>query len=965
MPSSTTGVRWSTIAALLAAAAAPCRAGFVATAGGRALQPSQISAEFAHRQFAFPPSPNSARGADPGRGAPADEPPPPRADGVVAGLYADTSHEAAAALGRLAARRARRRLLSRGQGAAAAAVADGRVASMGVATLGFFGAPDALPAVRDALWTLASVVSVEWHEPAVAANCRAAARLGSGSCDAQGSPDADLGPLAALGADGSALTVGIVDTGLATGHCRYSQQTVSHASVDVQESGAEDICGRQAPGPAEAAGADVVYLRYTCTGRSWCQPYVTDHGAVGPDHGTHVAGTVRDGSRARTVMIDAQLTRDSALGTMTMPPNFSAHVLEVLHRCNHARVLSFSWSSSTSGRYTYLDRTIDYYAWTHPTVLVVAAAGNYGSAGAGRVSSPGTAKNALSVGALLAPRSFYDAAHAQQPSAAFAVFWKDASALFASPARYASSVFSDGDDHARPVMDFSSVGPTADGRQKPELSAVGSYLRSDYAGAGGSCAAGDRHVSMQGTSMAAPAVAAAATQVAHLFGACAQSAGCRLAADAPMAAPLSAGDASSSLVKALLVLCADPVTHEAYAASAWTAGAAEPLLQLFRRGLGRRAALDAAGFGELRVGRALLGAGASTFAYGESAARSFPALRSASSAAGEGFDTTLAAQLWTGDGALHSACYRTTRSTTRVRAALSWRDYPSVSQCAHCLSTDLALSVYTLGDRWGGAAAELNGNLEVVDQVVRGAQQTVKVTVHAVYVTNPAVDAQPYSLAVAGAGLEPLPDCDACSLGTEVEICTGALGVGERYCADGAPSGECDVYAHCYAASDADPGRPTLGLTSQDCASLHGAGRRGGCLASAFPTADRRGCATLPCRRERSVRFADDWHVCPRGQVHDCAALGNATHPANVTLMDCVAAATAPAADGAAPWRLATGDAAAVGVVAVALAACAVGVCVAQARSASAEDEAPGDDESPPLLAALLRRPADRGAAAF
>jgi len=949
------------VAALLTSVAA---AGFVATVGGRALRPADFGAASPRRQFAFEPSPNSPSGAET-RGD--DEPLPPSATGVVAGLYADTSHAAAAALGRLAARRAQRRLRAIGDRAAAEAVASGHVVSMGVATLGFFGPPEALPAVRGALWTLASVVSVEWHEPALAANCRAAERLGSGVCDA-GEPDVGGGALAALGADGSALTVGIVDTGLATGHCRYSQTVVAHATVEVQETGDEDVCDRiaaAAGGPAPAQ-ADVVYLRYACTGRSWCQPYVTDHGAVGQDHGTHVAGTVRDGSGARTVMIDAQLTQNSALGSMTMPPNFSDHVLDVLHRCNGARVLSFSWSSSRSGLYTYLDRTIDYYAWTHPTVLVVAAAGNYGSAGPGGVSSPGTAKNALSVGALLAPRSFYDAAHAQQSSAAVGVFWKDSSALFASPDSYASSVFSDSAEDARPVMDFSSVGPTADGRRKPELSAVGSYLLSDYAGSGGSCAAADRHVSMQGTSMAAPAVAAAATQVAHLFGACAESAGCRLAAAAPGAAPLSPGDATSSLVKALLVLCTDPVTHEAYAASSWTAGAAEPLLQLFRRGLSPREASAAAGFGEARVGRALLGAGASTFAYGESAARSFPRLSQASSSAAEGFDMTLATQLWTGDGALHSACFRTTRSATRVRAVLSWRDYPSVSHCTHCLSNDLALSVYTLGDRWGGAGAEVSGNLEMVDQVVHGAQQTVKVSVHGVYVTNPAVDAQTYSLAVTGAGLEPLPDCDACSLGTEVEICTGALGVGERYCADGAPSGECDVYVHCYAASDADPGRPTLGLTSQDCASLHGAGRRGGCLASAFPTADRRGCATLPCLRERSVRYADDWHVCPRGQVHDCAALGNATHAANVTLMDCVAAATAPAADGGAPWRLTTGDAAAIGFVAVALAVCAVGGCVAHARLSGAEaGAAAGAEAESALLDALLRRPADPGAGAF
>jgi subtilisin family serine protease len=141
-----------------------------------------------------------------------------------------------------------------------------------------------------------------------------------------------------------------------------------------------------------------------------------------------------------------------------------------------ARIHSDSWG--TTGRcrdYGDGDRSVDQFSWNHPDFLVIVASGNDGDWGGCTVGSPGSAKNALTVGASNS-----------------------------GPER--------GEPNVDLAADFSSRGPTEDGRIKPEIVVPGNYVLSASSmgpGAGSSC----KLEFMAGTSMSTPLVAGSAALV--------------------------------------------------------------------------------------------------------------------------------------------------------------------------------------------------------------------------------------------------------------------------------------------------------------------------------------------------------------------------------------------------------------------------------------------------------------------
>lgn len=139
-----------------------------------------------------------------------------------------------------------------------------------------------------------------------------------------------------------------------------------------------------------------------------------------------------------------------------------------------AHIHSASWGAADAGVYASDDNNVDYATNTLEDLLFVVAAGNDGPTGTS-IGSPGNAKNALTVGAL---------AHGGLIS----------------------------------IAGFSSRGPTADGRQKPDIMAPGSSTIS---------AAGDPNTNstieapvskaLSGTSMATPTVAGNAALMRQFF----------------------------------------------------------------------------------------------------------------------------------------------------------------------------------------------------------------------------------------------------------------------------------------------------------------------------------------------------------------------------------------------------------------------------------------------------------------
>jgi len=140
-----------------------------------------------------------------------------------------------------------------------------------------------------------------------------------------------------------------------------------------------------------------------------------------------------------------------------------------------ARIHSNSWGSSSSGQYTTEDANTDRATRRDEGLLVVIAAGN-DQAGAMAVGSPGNSKNAVTVAAL----------------------------------GHAGSLTKAG---------FSNAGPTADGRQKPDVAAPGTSTISAKNATSGvnTTVTAPLTASNSGTSMATPTIAGNAVLLREYF----------------------------------------------------------------------------------------------------------------------------------------------------------------------------------------------------------------------------------------------------------------------------------------------------------------------------------------------------------------------------------------------------------------------------------------------------------------
>lgn len=178
-----------------------------------------------------------------------------------------------------------------------------------------------------------------------------------------------------------------------------------------------------------------------------------------------------------------------------------------------ARIHSNSWGGGAPGAYDAQCEQLDRFVWEHKDFCVLVAAGNDGTDqdGDGRinpmsVSSPGTAKNCITVGACESERPEF-------ASETYGKWW---------PQDYPAAPYRNDPmaDDAGKVVAFSSRGPTRDGRIKPEIVAPGTFILSTRSRqlavnnfAWGAYPGNRLYFYMGGTSMATPLAAGAAALV--------------------------------------------------------------------------------------------------------------------------------------------------------------------------------------------------------------------------------------------------------------------------------------------------------------------------------------------------------------------------------------------------------------------------------------------------------------------
>jgi len=212
-----------------------------------------------------------------------------------------------------------------------------------------------------------------------------------------------------------------------------------------------------------------------------------DTGAEDNDgHGTHVAGSaLGNGScsngqyagmapEARLVFQALQYDGEDSefvSGGLYTPRNLSLLFQQAYD--DGTKIHSNSWGSGNItelGNYTSESQHVDNFMWNNPDMLIIFAAGNEGANGSGSVIPPGTAKNALTVGASKS-------------------------------------------DNINEIADFSSKGPTDDNRIKPDVVAPGTNIYSTKSSLRGT---GD-YVSKSGTSMATPLTAGTAALIRQYY----------------------------------------------------------------------------------------------------------------------------------------------------------------------------------------------------------------------------------------------------------------------------------------------------------------------------------------------------------------------------------------------------------------------------------------------------------------
>lgn len=483
------------------------------------------------------------------------------------------------------------------------------------------------------------------------------------------------------GLTGSGQVVAVSDSGLDTDNCYFYD-----ANDQVQKDGSTKTSVRKV----------VQYI-----------PFVDTKDEEG-GHGTHVSGSIAGnrapeggtatGGAADGIAKDAKLAfLDVGSGGPSLSiPTDRTYLLET-GKSAGAKLHSASWGSMNQN-YGAMSRDIDEYLFYNWDFLMIVAAGNNGGGNnRGSILDPGLAKNVLTVGAT----------QSEAPDLA---------------------PFQRGMDY---LADFSSRGPTTDGRRKPDVVAPGQSILSSRAipSQTGECDPLDGRIPtggsgyreglmyMQGTSMATPITTGAAALVRQYFIEGFFPTGSRISENA--------FQPSGTLVKAVLANGGQEIAGIHNGGTTTTPSSAYDIHQ---------------GFGRVNLLKSLPLAGENTFI-------------------GKSFDRQSV-----NDGETKKHTLKIDKPATcletQMRATLAWADPPGGSGCVRCLLNDLDLSITKNGTSTvyypnGLSSPDTVNNVEriIIDDIQDGDVFIVNVKA-----SNLDRDKQVFSLIVTGC-LDCEPDC--------------------------------------------------------------------------------------------------------------------------------------------------------------------------------------------------------------
>ncbi len=474
--------------------------------------------------------------------------------------------------------------------------------------------------------------------------------------------------------------VTVIDTGLDTTHCLFadSRSGAGVAYYDLSKLNVGDL-----KSSLEEQGKHKVIYGYASlsykNSRKNTDKKDAEHG-----HGTHTSGSVMLSGdctseilttsflpKHRLFFIDVQrntplLTdkegkeeEEEEHGQLDLPGSFN-WILEAIKSIN-SNIVSCSFGSSNSTMYSILSYEVDTFMYDNPHISIVFAAGNDGP-GRGTISSPGDAKNVITVGASSnTMQSFLEYAN-----------------MFKVQQNYTFDVkhihLHDAFYKEHNLADFSSRGPTFDGRIKPDVVAPGSFILSADATLKSKITPHENMLLMRGTSMATPLIANTLTMI-----------------NTVLHRKYKETDITNELRKAILVAFSSPlIGYE----QSWSRSAESPTMLLSKLNMLKRLDIYDYGHGKVQLGKMI----AEGFAYAKGALRT----------TSEPF----------------TACYLPPDfQVDNLRASLVYNDPPSFPGSVKILVNDLNLRILhidsdtfdILGVYEGNGKLDSINNVEVVD----------------------------------------------------------------------------------------------------------------------------------------------------------------------------------------------------------------------------------------------------------